>query len=51
MIVRSLKKHKSNFLKVVYFNVYNDEQLLKSFKCSADKCGVSIKDVESVQCN
>lgn len=43
----NLKKHKSNFLEVVYFNVYNDEQLLKSFKWSANKCGVSIKDVSS----
>ena len=44
---RSLKEHKSNFLEVVHFNVYNDEQLLKSFKWSAEKCGASIKDVES----
>ena len=44
---QSLKKHKSNFLEVVHFNVYSDEQLLKSFKWSAEKCGASIKDVES----
>ena len=44
---RSLKKHKSNFLEVVHFNVYNDEQLLKSFKWSAEKCGASTKDVKS----
>ena len=44
---RSLKKHKSNFLEVVHFNVYNDEQLLKSFKWSAERCGASLKDVES----
>ena len=44
---RSLKKHKSNFLEVVHFNVYNDEQLLKSFKWSAERCGASIKDAES----
>ena len=43
----SLKKHKSNFLEVVHFNVYNDEQLLKSFKWSAERCGASLKDVES----
>ena len=44
---RSLKKHKSNFLEVVRFNLYNDEQLLKSFKWSAEKCGTSTKDVKS----
>ncbi|KAL9984460.1 hypothetical protein ACROYT_G006754, partial [Oculina patagonica] len=44
---RCLNKHKSNFLEVVHFNVYNDEQLLKSFKWSANKCGVSIQDVSS----
>ena len=44
---RSLKKHKSNFLEVVHFNIYNNEQLLKSFKWSAAKCGASINDVES----
>lgn len=44
---RSLKKHESNFLEVVHFNVYNNEQLLKSFKWSASKCGVPIKDVSS----
>ena len=32
-------KHKNNFLEVVHFNVYNDEQLLKSFKWSLRKCG------------
>lgn len=34
---RSLKKHKSNFLEVVHFYVYNDQQLLKSFKWSAEQ--------------
>lgn len=41
---RSLKKHKTNFLEVVHFNVYNDEELLKSFKWSAEKCGAPVKD-------
>ena len=41
---RSLKKQKTNFLEVVHFNVYNDEELLKSFKWSAEKCGVPVKD-------
>lgn len=43
----SLKKHKSKILEVLHFNVYNNEQLLKSFKWSVNKCGVSIKDVSS----
>lgn len=36
---RKVNKHKNNFLEVVHFNVYNDEQLLKSFKWSIGKCG------------
>ena len=40
---RSLKKHKTNFLEVVHFNVYNDEELLKAFKWSAE-CGAPVKD-------
>ena len=39
----SLKKHKTNFLEVVHFNVYNDVELLKSFKWSAEKCGAPVK--------
>lgn len=35
---RRLKKHKNSLLKVVLFNVYNDDQLLKSFKWSLEKC-------------
>ena len=34
---RKLKKHKSSFLKVVHFNVYDDKELLNSFKWSLDK--------------
>ena len=41
---RSLRKHKTNFLEVVHFNVYNDEELLKSFKWSSEKCGAPVKD-------
>ena len=41
---RSLKKHKTNFLEVVHFNVYNDEELLKSFKWAAEECGAPVKD-------
>ena len=44
---RRLKKHKNNFLEVVHFNIYNDEELLKSFKWSANKCGASVQDVKS----
>ena len=44
---RSLKKHKTNFLEVVHFNVYNDEELLKSFKWSAEKCGAPVKDTSN----
>lgn len=44
---RSLKKHKTNFLEVVHFNVYNDEELLKSFKWSAEKCGAQVKDTSN----
>ena len=28
---RKLKRHKNNFLEVVHYNVYNDEELLKTF--------------------
>ena len=38
---KRLKKHKNSLLKVVHFNVYNDDQLLKSFKWSIEKCGSS----------
>lgn len=41
----SLKKYKINFLEVVYFNVYNDEELLKFFKWLVEKCGVLVKDI------
>ena len=44
---RNLKKHKTNFLEVVHFNVYNDEELLKSFKWSAEKCGAPVKDTSN----
>ena len=43
----SLKKHKTNFLEVVHFNVYNDVELLKSFKWSAEKCGAPVKDTSN----
>ena len=36
-----LKRHKNNFLEVVHYNVYNDEELLKTFNWSVEKCGVS----------
>ena len=45
---RRLKKHKSNFLEVAHFNVYNDEELLKCFKWSLEKCGISS---ENISCN
>ena len=35
-------------LKVVHFNVYNDEQLSKSFKWSLEKCGASSQYHSSV---
>ena len=38
---RKLKRHKNNFLEVVHYNVYNDEELLKTFNWSVEKCGVS----------
>lgn len=37
---RKLKRHKNNFLEVVHYNVYNDEELLKIFNWSVEKCGV-----------
>lgn len=40
----SLKKHKTNFLEVVHFNVCDDEELLNPFKWSAEKCGAPVKD-------
>ena len=44
---KKLNKHKNNFLEVVPFNVYNDEQLLKSFKWSLGKCGALTKNYPS----
>lgn len=38
---RKLKRHKGNFLEVVHFNLYNDEELFQSFCCTIQKCGVS----------
>ena len=43
---RKLKKHKNNFLEVVHFNVYKDEQLIKSFKWSL-RCGALTQNSSS----
>ena len=38
---RKLNKHKSKFLEVIRFNVYNDDELLKYFKWSLEKCATT----------
>ena len=44
---KRLKKHKGNFLEVIHFNVYNDAELLKTFKWSIEKCGASTENLHN----